>query len=446
MEFELVDPETAPKQDQTIQDYDTNWNSTTKYIVAISFVLVFGIILYLSRPVLGMIVTSIILTFLTYPIARFIKTKLHFPRGLAVITSYLLLALVIALIPLIISPFAIDAFKAINFGAFNIWLQRQVDGLESTLISIRVVQIFNFQVSLAAVVDPILETLAGTAPQEFASLERLLALIPTAFNSVTSIAGFLATTISSVALSFFLTIVMSIYLSIDINRFYHGFLSLFPIKYREEYHTLFHKIASVWSAFFRGQITVSLILAFLTWIGAMAIGLPGAFILALIAGVLNLIPSLGPVLALIPAVIVALVQGSTYLPISNLTFAVIVLGLYLLIQQLESNLITPRIVGHAIDLPPVVVLMGVIIGTTIAGLFGTILASPVVATGRILATYAINKMFDQDPFNKLEQKPLDPSRKYYSFKENINTALLFIQNTVQKLRSRLQSAPQDEEE
>ncbi|MBN1315149.1 MAG: AI-2E family transporter [Anaerolineales bacterium] len=425
-------------------ELNTNWSSTTKYIVAISFVLVFGIILYISRPVLGMIAASFILTFLTYPIARFLKKRWRFPRGLAVIASYLFLALILALIPLIVTPIAIDAFRAINFDAFVWWFQRQIDGLEYTLFSIRYVQVFNFQISLAAVVDPILETLAGTTPQEFASLERLLELIPTAFNSVTSIASFLAATISSVALSLFLTIVMAIYLSLDINRFYKGFLSMFPDHYRKEYRTLIQKIANVWSAFFRGQITVSLILALITWIGALIVGLPGAFILALTAGVFALIPSLGPVLALIPAVIVALVQGSTYLPVSNLTFALIVLGMYLLIQQLEGNIITPRIVGQAIDLPPVVVLMGVIIGTTAAGLLGTVLAAPIIATGRVMATYAWNKMFDQDPFYNLEHKRLEPV-ELPQLAETVRATQQQLQEKVQQFTLMLQSSTDEEE-
>jgi predicted PurR-regulated permease PerM len=381
----------------------TQWSSTTKYIVGVGLVLAGAVVLYISRAVLGMVTAAFILAFITYPVVRFLNTRLRFPRGLAAITAYLLLGLVLALIPIIITPIAVDAVRAIKVDAFVDWLQTQAGGVEAWLSSIRTVQAFGIRLSLAPIVDPILDTLAGTAPNDLPSLERLLDLIPTAFGSVTSVARFLATTISSVAFAIFLTVIIAVYLSIDAGRFHEGVIDLAPAAYQEEFRALLDKIGHVWSAFFRGQITVSLILALITWLGATAVGLPGAFILGLTAGVLALIPSLGPILALIPAVVVALVQGTTSpylnsLNISNMTFAVIVLGLYFLIQQLEGNIITPRIVGQAIDLPPVAVVLGVVIGTSVAGLAGAVLAAPVVATGRVLATYAWNKIIDREPF------------------------------------------------
>ncbi len=384
----------------------TQWSSTTKYVVAVGLVLVGAVALYISRPVLGMVTAALILAFLTHPVVRFLNTRLRFPRGLAAITAYLLLGLVLAWIPIIITPIAVDAVRAIKVDAFVDWLQTQAGGMEARLSSIRTIQAFGTRLSLAPIVDPILDALAGTTPSEIPSLENLLDLIPTAFGSVTSVAGFLATTITSVAFAIFLTLIIAVYLSIDAGRFHQGLIDLAPAVYQEEFRVLLDKIGHVWSAFFRGQITVSLILALITWLGATAIGLPGAFILGLTAGVLALIPSLGPILALIPAVVVALVQGTTSpylisLNISNLTFAVIVLGLYFLIQQLEGNIITPRIVGQAIDLPPVVVLLGVVIGTTVAGLYGAVLAAPTVATGRVLVTYAWNKIVDREPFYQL---------------------------------------------
>ena len=312
------------------------------------------------------------------------------------------------------------------------------------MLSVRTVHILNIPISFASVVDPILEALAGTAPNEFTSLERLLELVPSAVDSVTSVASFLASTISSVALTIFLTLVISVYLSLDAARFYREVIVLIPKAYQNELRVLLNKIAHVWSAFFRGQITVSLILALITWLGATAVGLPGAFILGMTAGLLALIPSLGPVLSLIPAVIVALVQGSTYLPVSNQTFALIVLGLYLLIQQLEGNLITPRIVGQAVHLPAVIVLVGVIIGTSMAGLLGTVLAAPILATVRVLSIYAANKISDRDPFFQLEPKPPPPPSRPVT--ESLRLAYGRLQEQYRLIAAAAQPWPGDEEE
>lgn len=389
---------------------DTHWSPTTKYIVAVGMVLAGIGVLYISRPILGFVILAGILAFLTYPIVRYLNRRLRFPRGLATITAYLLLGLVLALVPVILTPVAIDAVSAINVNTFVNWLQARAIGLESWLVSVRAVEAYQYQVSLAPVVDPILDFLAGTTPNELPSLERLLGLIPSALGSVTDLAGYLAGIISSFALAIFLTVVTSVYLSIDSARFYRGFMEMVPAAYQEELRTLLGSVARVWSAYFRGQITVSLILALMTWVGATAIGLPAAFLLGIAAGVLALIPNLGPILSFIPAVIVALVQGSTYLPLSNLTFALVVALLYLIIQQLEGNLITPRIVGQAVDLPPVLVLLGVAVGASTAGLLGAVLAAPVLATGRVLTIYAWNKLTDRDPFCQLELERPEPKQ------------------------------------
>ncbi len=423
---------------------DTKWSPTTKYIVAVGFVLAGLVVLYFSRAVLGIVIFAVILAFLINPIVRFLNMRLRFPRGLAVITAYLLVSLAVATIPIIITPIAIDAIRAINFGAFFDWFQARLAGIEEALLNIRTIYILSVPISLESVVDPILEALAGTAPQELALPERLLDLVPSALDSVTSVASYLASTISSFALTLFLMVIISIYVSLDAVRFYREIISLIPTRYQGEVRILLGKIAQVWSAFFRGQITVSLILTLITWLGATAIGLPGAFILGLTAGVLALIPNLGPILALVPAVIVALVQGSTYLPVSNQTFALITLGLYLVIQQLEGNLLTPRIVGQAVNLPAVVVLVGVVIGTSAAGLLGTVLAAPVLATARVLSIYAANKIFDRDPFHQLLPEPLPPPSRPVS--ESLRSAYGRLQEQYRLIADAALPWPNDEEE
>jgi hypothetical protein len=113
--------------------------------------------------------------------------------------------------------------------------------------------------------------------------------------------------------------------------------------------------------------------------------------------VLEVIPNLGPVIALIPAVLVALVQGSNFLPVSNLAFALIVVLVYTLIQQIENNFLVPRIMGQSLKLHPLFVLVGVVVGASFAGILGAFLAAPVLASLKVLGIYAHAKIIDQDP-------------------------------------------------
>jgi len=100
---------------------------------------------------------------------------------------------------------------------------------------------------------------------------------------------------------------------------------------------------------------------------------------------------------LIPAVLVALVQGSNVLPVSNLIFALIVVLVYVVIQQVENNYLVPRIMGHSLHMHPVFVLIGVVVGASFAGVLGAFLAAPVLASLKVLGLYAHAKIVDRDP-------------------------------------------------
>jgi hypothetical protein len=88
-----------------------------------------------------------------------------------------------------------------------------------------------------------------------------------------------------------------------------------------------------------------------------------------------------------------------------LIFALIVVGLYFLIQQLENTFIVPRILGEAVDLHPFVVLIGVVIGANVAGILGALLAAPVIASGREIISYLYAKILGQDPFPPEDERP-----------------------------------------
>jgi predicted PurR-regulated permease PerM len=179
-----------------------------------------------------------------------------------------------------------------------------------------------------------------------------------------------------------------------------------PPAYKDEIITLGHRIHVVWWKYIGGQVTLGFIIFLITWIFGTIIGLPGAFALAVIAGLLEFIPNLGPLLAAIPAVLIALLQGSQTLDVSNLTFFIIVVIMYVLIQQLENNLIVPKVLGDALDFPPVLVMIGVLVGFSVAGILGALLAVPFMATGRELVAYAYSKVLMRDPF-----PPPDPSQE-----------------------------------
>ena len=145
---------------------------------------------------------------------------------------------------------------------------------------------------------------------------------------------------------------------------------------------LLTRLGELWLTYIKGQLFLALLIGMLTWTINSAIGLHWAGAMGLIAGMFETIPTFGPLLATIPAVIIALWKGSTIIPLPNWGFALIVLGIYVAIQQIEAIFVQPRIMGSRLDLPPLAVILAVIVGAALGNVIGAYLAVPVVASVR----------------------------------------------------------------
>jgi predicted PurR-regulated permease PerM len=391
------------------------WSKPTKYIVGVGLALFGLFVLYISRDTLTLLIVAALIAFLLAPFINLLYLRLKLPRGLAVLLSYLLLIVLILLTPLILSPPIIDGFQVIAAIDYQILIDRSLNWITQTLIylSSSDAQIFGIPIDLSAVVDPALEALqeTGSTTLTLPSIQTIIGTLRSAATITYGLASSVAGTVVSGALAFVLTLFFAIYMSLESHKFRPWFLSTVPDPYRPEINQLFSRLQRIWRAYFRGQLTLMFIIGTMTWIGNTALGLPGAFALAFIAGVMELIPNLGPFLAAVPAVIVALIQGSTYLDISNLYFALIIVGFYWAVQLTENNLIVPRVLGEAVELPPLVVMVGVVVGASFGGILGALLAAPVIASTREILRYLNAKIWDEEPFppQPEEAPPIRPS-------------------------------------
>ncbi|GAB4436439.1 MAG: AI-2E family transporter [Anaerolineae bacterium] len=378
------------------------WSKPTKYIVGVGLFLFSLYILYLSQDTLTLLIVAALIAFLLTPLVNFFHLRLKIPRGLAVLLSYLLLILFILLSPLILLPPIIDGLQIIASIDYQILIDQTLNWLTSTLVSLQTtgIHIFGIPINLSGLVNPALETLQSsdtttlTLPSLQAIIEPLRSAATITYGLATSLAG----TVVSGALSVVFTLFFAIYMSLDSYKFRPWFLRGIPEAYRPEIAHLLERLRRIWQAYFRGQLILMITIGIITWIGNTALGLPGAFALAFIAGVMELIPNLGPFLAAVPAVIVALIQGSTYLDINNFYFALMVIGFYWLVQVTENNLIVPRVLGEAVELPPLVVMVGVFVGASVGGILGALLAAPVIASAREVLSYLYAKLWGQEPF------------------------------------------------
>ncbi len=169
----------------------------------------------------------------------------------------------------------------------------------------------------------------------------------------------------------FIVLITAIFLAADPNLYLNGFLKLFLPKTAERLRQVFYKSFYTLSSWIKGKFLSMLVVGVLTYIGLLLLGFPIPIVLALIAMVLTFIPNIGPVLALVPAALVGLIEGP------DRAFHVILL--YVGIQILESYLITPFINKKAVSLPPALTLFWQILFGTFLGGMGLLLATPLLA-------------------------------------------------------------------
>ena len=253
------------------------------------------------------------------------------------------------------------------------------------------------------------------------SVNDILSYVQQALNTTTNVVSSTATIgfnvvsgIFSAVLGLLVFFFISFYMTMDAPRIQAYIQSLFPTSYRSETADLLRRIGWVWQSFLRGQLILSLTVGTMVWLALTLVGMPGALIFGILAGLLEAVPNLGPIISMIPAVITALIQGSDVLGpmgINNFGFALITVGIYFLIQQLENNILVPRIIGDSINLHPIIVICAVAVGFSTWGILGALLAPPIVATFRVVGSYVHSKLLDYPPFLGKPQ-PAQPPQTY----------------------------------
>lgn len=170
---------------------------------------------------------------------------------------------------------------------------------------------------------------------------------------------------------------------------------LIPAAYRAEIGGLGRQIDRVLAAFIRGQLLLIIIMSVLLYIPLSILQVPYALIIAILSGVLELIPILGPWAAAGIAMTLALFQGDVPFGLGNGALAVLLGLIYFVLRQIEDHFIIPNVMGSLVRLHPGVVIFAVLAGGALAGPFGLFIAIPVAAVLRILLLYIYQKLIDQ---------------------------------------------------
>ncbi len=400
--------ETESQSSSSVLAPNTAWDTATKRTVLIVLFVFGALIFWVSRPVLPILIMAGLVSYFLIPIVDMFE-RLRIPRSVSTIVLYLLFLVLLILAPVLLVPILLSQLRALYFDVptatenFLLYLQDLVADIPTSG------KILGLDVTFEGVVGQIQQTFADEIeverflPGAQQILDYINQLLSTATNVVSSTAtigltvvGSIVTTVVFLLLLFFI----SLYITKDAPRIQRYVEGLFPVEYYSEGVELMRRLRNIWNAFFRGQLILSLSIGVATYFSLSLLGMRGALILALLAGALEILPNIGPILAMIPAVIIALAQGSSTLELSNLNFALLIIGVYFIIQQLEHQLLVPRVIGSSVHLHPVVVVCGVVVGASVGGILGAFLAAPVVASLRLIGSYTHAKLLNYQPFSE----------------------------------------------
>lgn len=173
-------------------------------------------------------------------------------------------------------------------------------------------------------------------------------------------------------LSFIIIVVLSFYLAVQEDGV-SKFLGLItPVKHEKYIIDLWKRSQKKIGYWMQGQLLLMVLVAVLVYLGLTIIGIKNALLLAALAGVLEIIPLFGPVIAAIPAILTGFVDG-------GVTISLLVLGLYIIVQQFENHLIYPLVVKKIVGVSPILVILAIIIGGKLAGFLGIVLSVPIIS-------------------------------------------------------------------
>jgi predicted PurR-regulated permease PerM len=373
------------------------WNRATKIIVVVSALLLVVLLVWRFQSLLGMLILAIILAYILNPLINLLDVQMGLRRGPVIALIYLLVAAAViwGVISLGVAIFQqgqnLIALAPDLIEQATTWIESLTNRTEPIIIG-------------PITIDPLI------LPWEQIG-SQLLGMIDPVLSQSGQVLTRLATSTVRTLTNAVFVFLISIYLANELPRF-REYVRRFTEQpgYSRDAEELMKRLGPIWEAYLRGQILLALVIFILVWLGLTLLGVTNAIALGALAGLLEFVPTLGPFISAAVAVAVTFFQpehvifGSTFEPWQH---AVIVLGLMIVIQQVENAFLVPRIVGGALELHPLIVIIGVLMGASIAGILGAVLAAPVIASLRLFGRYAWRKMFDLPPFptSPLQDRP-----------------------------------------
>jgi predicted PurR-regulated permease PerM len=282
--------------------------------------------------------------------------------------------------------------------------------LVGTLVPVMREQIQSVRIDLEAALADLLALLA--APLQFGSMRFDLRLLGASLTALLSRGPIVAQPsqalrlleMTSRGVAWTVVIMVTVYyLMTEWDELRSWLIGLAPPAEQADLRRLYARIRNVWQQYLRGQLRLIAVLAVIYSAAWTIIGLPGALALGLLAGVLNLIPEVGPAAVAILATLVAYLEGSHILTgLSHPIFALLTLGVYLAINAFKSVWLQPRILGRSVLLHEGLVFVAIVGALVLTGVLGVLIVVPVLASAIILGGYLRRRLLGLPAFEDEE--------------------------------------------
>ena len=344
-----------------------------RYIVGIiSFVLLVAFLIYARDAVTNLAIAAFV-AYLINPAVVYLTTRTRMQRVSAVNLVYFSAVILLIGLPATLLPIFADEAQFVIEDILNLANQLRQTLSSPIRIGSLVFHLEEWGQSIFQAQNAVLSPIP----------ERTLQLLET----------------TSVGVLWFLVILVSVHLFLSQWPAMRDWLiNLAPPPYRPEIEELYNRIRRVWLAYLRGQIVLMLIVGVVFTLAWLILGIPGAFVLGVIAGLFTLVPDVGPFLAMVLAAGVALLEGSTWIPLSNFWVTGIVLIVYLVLINLKNFFLRPYIMGRSVHMNEALVFIAIIIATILKGILGALLVVPLLASVVVIAGYIQRRVLGLPPF------------------------------------------------
>ncbi|MFH2101804.1 MAG: AI-2E family transporter [Chloroflexota bacterium] len=359
----------------------SGWSTTARYFALSLILLAVALVAWYAREMIKPLIMAGVIAYLLYPVVEFLSKKLRIRRKI-VANSVFFLSLAFGIsLPAVFLPVLLKDIQIVA---------------RDLLKTLDEVGVYLDQPILFGEIEIHLEMLVPAIKD---SITAFLAPLP-------ADAWRLIESTSKGALWFLVIVVGAYYFMTEWDKVRDWLINLAPDEYRLDMRRLYLEIKEVWMAYLRGQLTLMIIVGITFSVVWSIIGLPGALILGILGGVLSLIPDVGPFVATGLAFLVAILEGSTWLPISNFWFAMLVAGLYSVLINIKNIWLRPLIFGRSVHLNEGLVFVVIIAAVIFSGILGAFIIVPVLASAGVVVGYMRRRILGLPPFPPLDERSI----------------------------------------